>query len=199
MQERKNAQKLFEENLDKTTNFKELNARMKMKTLPAGEIITAVNEKMIELGLRDYEDFWYCGSSYLCDRISELADCKIDIMDSELMAWLPDNTEWLEQAISEFGWEGCGSNFYGAIRLAQFLAYENEFNEHRSEIIMSITFYTFLEMFEELNLEYLTTEDIIDGIMEVANYNEDEDDIDILESGLREKFEIIEDENEDED
>ena len=61
------------------------------------------------------------------DRISELADSKVDIYYYDLRKWSVDNYNYIEDAISEFGVDTKNPDFHKMIQMGQYLAYSNEF------------------------------------------------------------------------
>ncbi len=159
------------------------------------ELDNAINEEIERQGLGEYDDFLGYRSDYISDRISEYADSKVDIYYSELMKWLPDNTSWLEEALEEFGWDGCGKDFYKAVQMAQFLAYEHECYDNEDDIIAAITYDKFRDMaYEELDLTDMTIEEVLDAIDRVAWNCKDTDDVEEIEQALIETFGKVEEE-----
>ena len=162
------------------------------------ELYEAIDKEISRQGLNEYDDFLSYRSDYISDRISDYADNKVDIYYSELMKWLPDNTGWLEDAFEEFGWDGCGKDFYKAVQMAQFLAYEHECYDNKDSIVAAITYDKFKDIaYQKLNLTDMTIEEIIKSIDNVAWDCKDADDIDEIEAALIEEFgELEEDEEE---
>lgn len=70
-------------------------------------------------------DFNTESEQYLCDYITSFADGAVDIYYSDIAEWGAQNADAVNDAIAEFGWDGCGSDFYKAIQTAQFVEYQN--------------------------------------------------------------------------
>ena len=68
----------------------------------------------------------YSGSSCICDVIQEIADRNTSIYYSDIKEFISSHIDAFEDALDEFGWEGCGSDFYKAGQMAEFLYIENE-------------------------------------------------------------------------
>lgn len=159
------------------------------------ELDAAINEEIERQGLKEYEDILDYRSDYISDKISEYSDSKVDIYYSDLMEWLPDNTGWLEDAFNEFGWDGCGKDFYKAIQMAQFLAYEHECYDNIDKIIAAITYEKFRDMaYEQLDITDMTIEEVINSIDNVVNNCSNIDSITEIDEALIEEFGEIEDE-----
>ena len=68
----------------------------------------------------------YSGNTYICDAITEIADGNTSIYYSDIMAFIGNNPEAVDDAINEFGWDGCGRTLEKAGQMAEFLQIENE-------------------------------------------------------------------------
>lgn len=68
----------------------------------------------------------YSGSTYICDAITEIADGNTSIYYSDIMEYIGNNTDAVNNAINEFGWDGCGEDIYKAGQMAEFLDIEQE-------------------------------------------------------------------------
>lgn len=80
--------------------------------LPEGFVTITQLQGDLDLGdLRDeVEDFDFDGD--LTNAFSETADYKVDSNYHALLSWLPDHTEWLEQAEFDGLLEGCKGDIY---------------------------------------------------------------------------------------
>lgn len=72
----------------------------------------------------------YSGHKYICDVISDIADSNTSIYWADIIAFISENVEEVNDAIAEFGWDGCGGDLYKAGQMAEFLFIEREINEH---------------------------------------------------------------------
>jgi len=71
------------------------------------------------------------------DIIPEIADSNCDIYNNDLIKWLGgdvDNAWSFNEAIDEFGWEGCGKDLFKAIQMAQYKANSDLLYEAVEEI-----------------------------------------------------------------
>lgn len=87
-----------------------------------------VRELMEELETGEYgeELVNYSGSTYICDAISEIADNNTSISYSDIINFISENVEAVNDAIEEFGWDGCGSDLYKAGQMAEYCTIQNE-------------------------------------------------------------------------
>jgi len=162
------------------------------------ELDDAINEEIKRQGLDEYDDFLGYRSDYIGDRISDYADGQVDIYNSDLLQWIgsdAENAEAVGDAIDEFGWDGCGKDFYKAIQMGQFLKYEHECYDNIDKIIAAITYDKFRDIaYEHLDLTDMTIEEVINSIDNVAWNCKDVDDVVEIEEALIEEFGEIEDE-----
>ena len=73
--------------------------------------------------LNDYKN---ADSMYLCDAISEFASERVSIYYSDTMNFIKDNIDAVNDAVKEFGWDGCGGDLYKAGQMAEFMKNEND-------------------------------------------------------------------------
>ena len=82
--------------------------------------------------LNDYRD----SDKYICDAIVEIADGCVSIYYSDIIAFISENVEAVNDAIAEFGWDGCGSDLYKAGQMAEFKQNENELYNHLEDALL---------------------------------------------------------------
>lgn len=82
--------------------------------------------------LNDYRD----SDKYICDAIVEIADGNVSIYYSDIIKYISENVEAVNDAIAEFGWEGCGSDLYKAGQMAEFLQNEREIYDHLEDAML---------------------------------------------------------------
>lgn len=92
---------------------------------------------------------------YICDVISEIADSQVDIYYSDLREWANGHFEGIANAISEFGWDGCGEDLYKAVQMAQYM--ENE-KEIYSELLESLENFALSYMEHDLKMQEISEE-----------------------------------------
>ena len=73
-------------------------------------------------------------SSYICDAIAEEADSHTSIYYSDIKNFMIDNFDAVENAISEFGWDGCGSDLYKVGQMGEYLENERLMYEDLEEV-----------------------------------------------------------------
>ncbi len=78
------------------------------------------------------EDYGDLDEAKIDDIITELADSDVDVYNFDRHEWMRESEENLtlvEEAIDEFGWEGCDKNLDSAIGLAQYCANQHLLQE----------------------------------------------------------------------
>lgn len=68
-------------------------------------------------------------SRYFCDAFTECADGQVDIYYYDIKQFIVNNIELVEDAINEFGWDGCGNDLHKAGQMAQFTQNERQLQE----------------------------------------------------------------------
>lgn len=89
-------------------------------------------ENELARNLNDYRD----SDMYIYDAISEIADGNVSIYYSDIIKFISNNVEAVNDAIAEFSWEGCGSDLYKAGQMAEFVQNEREIREHLEAAIL---------------------------------------------------------------
>lgn len=103
--------------------------------LPKGFVTITQLQGDLDLGdLRDeVEDFDFDGD--ITDAFSETADYKVDDNYHDLLTWLPDHTEWLEQAEFDGLLEGCKGDIYKMVQMAQYECFKSDLYDHREDYL----------------------------------------------------------------
>lgn len=135
--------------------------------------------------LNDYD------SGYICDIISEIADSNTSIYYSDIIDFISNNVEEVNDAIEDLGWEGCGSDLYKAGQAAECRKNENDMYNELEEGLFNVALshiqYT-MEV-EEISDEQLDEidklchytynndrlEDFLEIVEEIANGNIEEE------------------------
>lgn len=81
--------------------------------------------------LNDYRDT----SGYIYDIVSEIADGATSIYYSDIIKFISENVEAVNDAIRDFGWDGCGSDLYKAGQMAEFTQIERDIMDHLSDAL----------------------------------------------------------------
>lgn len=119
----------------------------------------------LELGNYGNEVTDYGENSYICDAISEIADNNTSIYYSDIMNFISSDPESVNEAIQEFGWEGCGSDLYKAGQMAEYLTIEREIYNNLDDIIM----YYALNYYQDHYSKEITDEQLEDLKSELSS------------------------------
>ena len=129
--------------------------------------------------LVDYDE------GYICDIITDIADNNIDIYTADLLNWIPDNYEYIEEANQEFG---VPDDFLKQVQQGQFLYNERNLFDNLEDTLKNYM-YNYIEY--KLNIKEITEkqnkklldwnfsdncellENLIEHINEVLNIKED--------------------------
>lgn len=105
--------------------------------VPAGFV--TIEELQGDLDLGDWGDQVEDFDCDLTDAIQEVADGAVDSSYHDLLAWLPDNAEWLEEADAQGLLEGCKGDIYRMIQMAQYECFSQDLYDHREDICKNVT------------------------------------------------------------
>lgn len=78
----------------------------------------------------------YDDDEYIGDVISYIADDNTSTCWSDIKVFLMENMEDVEEAINQFGWDGCGKDLHKAAQLGEYLKYQNELYENLDTSIL---------------------------------------------------------------
>lgn len=136
--------------------------------------------------LNDYDQ------GYICDVISEIADSHTSIYRSDIIEFISNNVEEVNETIEEFGWNGCGGDLYKAGQIAECRKNENEmYNELEEGLFnVALSHIQYTMKVEEISDEQLD---------EIDNLCYDTDNNDRLEDFLEKVEEIVTGEEEEEE
>lgn len=81
-----------------------------------------------------------CGGDYglISDRIIEYADGMTSIYYSDIIKFIAENVEAVNDAILEFGWDGCGEDLYKAGQMAEYKQHVDRINEDLENVVQYI-------------------------------------------------------------
>lgn len=98
------------------------------------ELTNEIKAEMNDVSVDLVTDYAGC-SMYICDAIAEHADGCTSIYNADIKNFMMDNFDAVENAISEFGWDGCGADLYKAGQMAEYLENERLMYEDEENII----------------------------------------------------------------
>lgn len=75
----------------------------------------------------------YSETSYISDIFAEWADGETSIYYHDIIKYISEHVEAVNDAIKEFGWDGCDSDLYKAGQMAEYLEVNNWLWEHETE------------------------------------------------------------------
>lgn len=121
-----------------------------------------------DLDLGDYGDQCAEMSSedYIGDVIGEVADANIDMYNHDLLEWLPDHYEWVEEADANGLLEGCKGDIFKMVQAAQYECFSSDMYDHREDIAKYVT----LESLKDEGV-YAVSEEVADALMYDIDYS----------------------------
>lgn len=136
--------------------------------LPKGFVTIEQLQGDLDLGdLRDeVEDFDFDGD--ITEAFGETAEYKVDDNYHALLTWLPDHTEWLEEAEFNGLLEGCEGDIYKMVRMAQYVYFKSDLYDHCEDICR----YGTLDQLRDMGV-YAIRESLADEILNDLSYDED--------------------------
>lgn len=136
--------------------------------LPKGFVTIEQLQGDLDLGdLRDeVEDFDFDGD--ITEAFGETAEYKVDDNYRALLTWLPDHTEWLEEAEFDGLLEGCKGDIYKMVQMAQYVYFKSDLYDHCEDICR----YGTLDQLRDMGV-YAIRESLADEILNDLSYDED--------------------------
>ena len=139
---------------------------------------------------RDMVD--YSGDKYVSDAIMNIADNYTAIYYCDIIKFIGENVEAVNDAIDEMGWDGCGGDLYKAGQMAQFLQIERDLYEHLEDILKHYA----LEYYKEQTNADEIPEDLWDELETICGGNVDR--LDEITDAVDEYLEAAEDDEDEE-
>lgn len=120
-----------------------------------------------DLDLGDYgEQCAEYGEDYISDNIMSVADDNVDIYTHDLLKWLPDNYEWMEEADAQCLLEGCKGDLMKMTQAAQYMCFSQNMYDHQEDIAK----YATLEALKDAHV-YAVSEELADALMDGIDYD----------------------------
>ena len=152
--------------------------------------------KVSEIKRNNLDSFIDClndyGNGYICDIITEIADSNTSIYYSDIIEFISDNVEEVNDAIEGFGWGGCGGDLYKAGQMAEYRKNENEMYDELEEGLFNVAL-----SYIQYTMEVEEISD--DQLDEIELLCSDTDSNDRLEDFLEQVEEIVNGEEEEEE
>lgn len=113
-----------------------------------------------------YEEYiteYYNHENDIDEIIRDIADNNVDIYTSDLMDWVKDNYNYVEDYIKEFGMDSSNFDFIGAVRGGQYLYIEQTLYNNKSDMLEYLAYYILQEKdIEEIDEDKATEISMID-------------------------------------
>lgn len=138
------------------------------------EVKEEVERVQASLNLGEYGDRITDYTGNIGDAFSEIADGAVDLYTHDLLKWLPDNYEWLEEADFQGLLEGCKGDLIKMTQMAQYECFTQDMYSHQEDIAK----YAALEGLAAEGVYALADEvydDVFDGI--TIDFNDNNMDI----------------------
>ena len=113
-----------------------------------------------------YDD--YTGYTYIDDSFREFADSNTSIYYTQIINFIAEHVEEVNDTINEFGWDGCGGDLYKAGQMAEYEMIYRDLIDHADDICLALAYdYLMDNGYVELSDdEYDEIENSIDGSIE---------------------------------
>lgn len=134
--------------------------------VPEGFI--TIEELQENLDLGDFGDQIDYFDGDLTESFTDCADSNVDSSYHDLLAWLPDHAEWLEEAEFNGLLEGCKGDIYKMTQMAQYECFLQDLYSHREDICKNGT----LSQLADAGI-YAIEESVADDILDGLSYDED--------------------------
>lgn len=95
-----------------------------METIKTKELIEKYKTETYADNFVDYDQ------GYITDIVGEIADKLVSDSYDDIKKFIMDNIDWVENALDELGWDGCGRNLYKAAQIGEYMQIEEEINDN---------------------------------------------------------------------
>lgn len=120
----------------------------------------------VSKNFESYEEYiteYYNHENDIDEIIRDIADNNVDIYTSDLMDWVKDNYNYVEDYIKEFGIDSNNFDFIGAVRGGQYLYIKETLYNNKSDMLEYLAYYILQEKdIEEIDEDKATEISMID-------------------------------------
>lgn len=99
------------------------------------------------------------------DRFGDVADGNVDIYFHDLLKWLPDNYEWIEEAEAQGLLEGAKGDLIKMTQMAQYVCFTQDMYDHKEDIVRHVT----LETLKDAGV-YAVSQELADALDNEVDY-----------------------------
>lgn len=125
------------------------------------EGFVSIQEVMQQFDLGDYGDQItdHAESEDIDSAFAEIADDNVNIYYNQLLSWLPENYEWIEEAENQGLLEGCKGDLIKMTQIAQYVCFESDLYDHQDDIVS----YVAAHHLHDLGV-YMISDDLSDSL-----------------------------------
>ena len=152
----------------------ERKAKHEFEHPPVPEGFTSIEDLQASLNLGEYGDRITDYTGNIGDAFSEIADGAVDLYTHDLLKWLPDNYEWLEEADFQGLLEGCKGDLIKMTQMAQYECFTQDMYSHQEDIAK----YAALEGLKEAGV-YALADEVYDDVFDGGTIDFDDNNMDI--------------------
>ena len=152
----------------------ERKAKHEFEHPPVPEGFTSIEDLQARLDLGEYGDQITEKPGNIGDAFGEIADSNVDLYNYDLLKWLPDNYEWLEEADAQGLLEGCKGDLIKMTQMAQYECFTQDLYDHQEDIAK----YAALEGLKEAGV-YALADDVYDDVFDGGTIDFDDNNMDI--------------------
>lgn len=143
----------------------ERKAKHEFEHPPVPEGFTSIEDLQARLDLGEYGDQIMEKHGNIGDAFGEIADSNVDLSNYDLLEWLPDNYEWLEEADFQGLLEGCEGDLIKMTQMAQYECFTQDMYNHQEDIAK----YAALEGLKEAGV-YALADDLLNELLSRHGY-----------------------------
>lgn len=158
------------------------------------EELNEVAVSMNDISIGFVDEYYDSDARYICDAISEHADSNTSIYYPSIIQFISNHVEEVNEAIEEFGWDGCGGDLYKAGQMAEFMCTERELYDDLYYIIKASA----LKLLLDAGVHELE-EDDFDRLMDEVSLLDNNDGFDDIREKVDELLEELEEREEEEE
>ncbi|SCI61697.1 Uncharacterised protein [uncultured Clostridium sp.] len=152
----------------------ERKAKHEFEHPPVPEGFISIEKLQANLDLGEYGDRITEYTGNIADAFGEIADSNVDLYNYDLLKWLPDNYEWLEEADAQGLLEGCKGDLMRMTQMAQYECFTQDMYNHQEDIAK----YAALEGLNEAGV-YALADEVYDDVFDGGTIDFDDNNMDI--------------------
>ena len=152
----------------------ERKAKHEFEHPPVPEGFTSIEDLQARLDLGEYGDQIMEKHGNIGDAFGEIADSNVDLSNYDLLEWLPDNYEWLEEADFQGLTRRLRGDLIKMTQMAQYECFTQDMYNHQEDIAK----YAALEGLKEAGV-YALADDVYDDVFDGITIDFDDNNMDI--------------------